>query len=616
MRNNSSCWICRVRHKKCDEAHPECQSCTTLGLSCLYSDRKPEWMDNGQLQRQTGQRLKAQVKRNARNRRGRQMIDRISQDINDDRSPPTSTSGSPLSPALNGQSTPPTNSTSESTDQTTPALRPYNLDSLNSQTSSDQNRHGRLEINNTQDVSPRDDPVASFLGTTIREPLVMQGEEDLRFLMSYKDYIFPLLHPFYHPSFFEGGHNWLLVSAMRNSESRQLIVSLTTYFFSIVPVFPGPGFQLCSKFTWAEAERQSEQAFRGMQQRVESLGQRGVSANLWESTHLLGDIMLLLEFETMTQYSQVWSIHLDAAIILFGQILSSPELESIIWRAFNPANLSAEEVGRLTPATTQSFSSSQVAFRFFSASIIIADIVSSTALEQKPRLQKHYGRLMGGSEKTSLSLRDVTGCENWVYTAIAEVVELDVWKKHAKKSGTYSLMSLVQRAGKIIEKLDIGLSGLTNDARDMKDNHSGLFGELTLLRNLHPPLDAYNIITRIWANATKLYLLVVLSGWQPESNEILELVSLNVDLLGGLRYPSWLMMLTWPFCVTACLATQGQEEEVGRLFSTTKPLSNVGGLSEAMKIAKAMWKQRGEINTESWDMAACFQSLGRVPLLI
>ncbi|KAM0294347.1 hypothetical protein ACHAPM_011314 [Fusarium culmorum] len=573
-------------------------------------------MDNGQLQRQMSQRLKIQIKRNAKNRRGRQLIDKISQEIDDSRSLPAPASDSPLSQALNGRSTPPTHSASESTDQTTPALRPCDFDSLSSQTPSDQNRHGGLEIDSTQYVSPWDNAVASFLGATTREPLMLQGEEDLRFLMAYKDYIFPLLHPFYHPSFFEGGHNWLLVSAMRNSEPRQLIVSLATYFFSIVPVFPGPAFQLCSKFTWVEAERQSEQAFKGMQQRVESLGHRGVSANLWESTHLLGDIMLLLEFETMTQYSQAWSIHLDAAIVLFEQILASPQLESIIWRAFNPANLSVEETGKLTPAMAQSFSSSQVAFRFFAANIIIADIVSSTALEQKPRLQKHYERLVSGPGKTSLSLRDITGCENWVYAGIAEVVEVDVWKKHAKKSGTFSLMTLVEQAGKIIEKLDTGLSSLSHDANDTGDNQSGLFAELTLLRNLRPPPAAYNTITRIWTNATKLYLLVVLSGWQPQSNEILDLVSLNLGLLGGLRYPSWLMTLAWPFCVTACLATQGQEVEVNRLFSTTKPLSNVGGLSEAMKIAEAMWKRRGRINTDSWDIAACFKGLDRVPLLI
>ncbi|CAJ0538612.1 Ff.00g066390.m01.CDS01 [Fusarium sp. VM40] len=381
MRNNGSCWICRVRHKKCDETHPECQNCTTLGLSCLYGDPKPEWMDNGQLQRQMSQRLKTQVKRNARNRRARQMIDKITQDLNDTRLPPSQAIVDPLSPALNGYPIPLATSTSESTDDTTPASWSHDIDSIDSLNPSQQTNSGESEINSTQDLLLPETSSKFLFGSSFRETLKVNiyGEEDVRFIMSYKDYVFPLLHPFYHPSFFEGGQNWLLVAALRNTESRQLIVSLATYFFSLVPIFPGAGFQLCSTFTWAEVQSQSEQAFKGMQHRVEILGQRGVASNLWETTHLFGDIMLLLEFETMAQHSQVWGIHLDAAIILLKQILASPQLESFVWRVpFNPATMSSQEASQLTPIGAHLFSSTQVAFRFFVAKIIIADIISSS----------------------------------------------------------------------------------------------------------------------------------------------------------------------------------------------------------------------------------------------
>ncbi|SPJ91928.1 uncharacterized protein FTOL_13582 [Fusarium torulosum] len=477
MRNNGSCWICRARHKKCDETHPACQNCTTLGLSCLYGDRKPEWMDNGQVQRQMCQRLKAQVKRNARNRRGRQMIDKITQDLNDTYLPPSQATVDASSPALNGCPVPLATSTSELADGTTPPSWSHDIDSLDSLDPSQQANSGESETNSTQDLSQPNASRKFLFGTSFRETLKVDlyGEEDLRFIMSYKDYVFPLLYPFYHPSFFEGGHNWLLVSAMRNTESRQLIVSLATYFFSLVPIFPGAGFQLCSTFTWAEVQTQSEQAFRGMQHRVEILGQQGVASNLWETTHLFGNIMLLLEFETMTQYSQVWGIHLDAAIILFKQILASPQLESFVWRVpFNPASMSSQEASQLTPTGAHLFSSTQVAFRFFAAKIIIADIISSVALEQTPRLQNYYERLMGGQEDTNLCLKDVTGCDTWVYISIAEIIELDVWKKQAKTSGNFSFMTFVQRAGKIIERLGLGLAGLSEDADATQDNHEFL----------------------------------------------------------------------------------------------------------------------------------------------
>lgn len=621
MRNNGSCWICRVRHKKCDETHPECQNCTTLGLSCLYGDPKPEWMDNGQLQRQMSQRLKTQVKRNARNRRARQMIDKITQDLNDPRLPPSQAIVGSSSPALNGYPIPLATSTSESTDDTTPASWSHDIDSIDSLNPSQQTNSGESEINSTQDLLLPETSSKFLFGSSFRETLKVNlyGEEDVRFIMSYKDYVFPLLHPFYHPSFFEGGQNWLLVAALRNMESRQLIVSLATYFFSLVPIFPGAGFQLCSTFTWAEVQSQSEQAFKGMQHRVEILGQRGVASHLWETTHLFGDIMLLLEFETMTQYSQVWRIHLDAAIILFKQILASPQIESFAWRVpFNPASMSSQEASRLTPIGAHLFSSTQVAFRFFVAKIIIADVISSVALEQIPRLQNYYEKLMNGQEDTNLSLKDVAGCETWVYLSIAEIVDLDVWKKHTKTSGNFSFMTLVQRAGKIIEKLDLGLAGLRDDADATQDNHGGqlgLFPEFTLLKNTRPPQSSYNFITRIWANSARLYLLVVLSGWQPESDEVINLVSTNLELMEGLSSPSWLTTLTWPFCVTSCLASECQEATILRLFERTKPLSNVGGLSEGMKIAKEAWKRRSSIDAE-WGLADCFKCLGSVPLLL
>ncbi|KAF4454376.1 Transcriptional regulatory protein UME6 [Fusarium austroafricanum] len=617
MRNNGSCWICRVRHKKCDETRPYCQNCVALGLTCLFGHQKPTWMDNGDLQREMSQRLKAQVKRNARNRRGRQMIDRIAQNLDDDEIGVRRDSRVALLPTPISGFAP----VSESADDTTPTSWSNNIDTVSSSLG-----HS-LHINTfgsgtaaAQEIGLCTPPERILFGGPFRETLNVNfhGEEDLRFIMSYKDYVFPLLHPFYHPSFFEGGHNWLLVAALRNSESRQLIVSLVTCFFSVVPLLPGAGYTLCSAFTWDEVQSQSEKAFKGMQNRVKALSQRGVGENLWESTHLFGDIMLLLDFETMTQYYRAWRVHLDAAIILFDQILSSPPLrEGVYWTAPDPATVSPEIVNRVLSAGGHAFSSSQASLRFFAAKVIIADIISSSALEQTPCLREYHAKLIGGEKNDNLSLKNVTGCENWVYLSIADIVELDVWKKQTKKSGTFSFMTLVQRAGKIVERLDLGLKSLSDDAGSGQD-HSlpALFSDFTLQRNMRPSQSVYNKITRIWANATRLYLIVFLSGWHPESREVIDLVSANLALLGGLERPSWLMTLAWPFCVTGCLAPESQQTSVERIFNSAKPLSNVGCLAEAMKVVQEMWNRRGTVNQEDWDMAACFQCLDSVPLLV
>ncbi|KAF5636713.1 transcriptional regulatory UME6 [Fusarium tjaetaba] len=569
-------------------------------------------MDNAEQQRQMSQRLKAQVKRNARNKRGRQMIQKITHQLDNEEFPRVEESASPPVPPPGP--TPPGITISESVDDTTPASWPSNIDSDISL--STDNRAN--DILNTVDLPLRDNPEHFLFGNTFRERLKvdLDGEEDLRFLMTYKDYVFPLLHPFYHTSLFEGGHNWLLLAAFRNPESRQLIVSLVTYFFSVVPLVPGAGYTLCASFAWEQVQKQSEQAFKGMQHRVEMLG---ATANLWERTHLFGDILLLLEFETMTQYSQAWRPHLDASIILFKQVLDSPEIKHVVWRVtFDPTQMSAEQANRVNCSDVNLFSSTQVALRFFTAKIILADIVSSSALEQAPSLIDYHEKLMSGQGETSLNMKDVTGCENWVFLSIAEAVALNAWKKETKRKGNFSFMTLVQKAGKILEKLDRGLAILNDEehrAQETTNQQGEIFAEFTLLRTMRPPRDAYYAITRVWANAAQLYLTVVLSGWHPDVSEVVDLVSANLKLLESLTTPSWLMTVAWPFCVTGCLASESHETVVEHIFSRTKPLSNVGGLIEAMKIIRKTWTQRGAL-TQEWNLAACFGRLDNIPLLV
>lgn len=51
-RSTQGCWTCRLRKKKCDENHPACFRCTSLGITCDGYGPRPFWMDRGELQRQ------------------------------------------------------------------------------------------------------------------------------------------------------------------------------------------------------------------------------------------------------------------------------------------------------------------------------------------------------------------------------------------------------------------------------------------------------------------------------------------------------------------------------------------------------------------------------------
>ncbi|KAL5363157.1 putative C6 transcription factor [Aspergillus floccosus] len=57
-RSLNGCWTCRVRKKKCDETRPVCRSCASFGLECHGYGPRPEWMDNGRLQKEQAAKFK------------------------------------------------------------------------------------------------------------------------------------------------------------------------------------------------------------------------------------------------------------------------------------------------------------------------------------------------------------------------------------------------------------------------------------------------------------------------------------------------------------------------------------------------------------------------------
>ncbi|KAM5346152.1 hypothetical protein ACJ41O_009157 [Fusarium nematophilum] len=617
-KTNAACWTCRLRHKKCDEVLPTCLNCDALEISCLYSDDKPEWMDSGRLQRERAQRVKVQVKRNAKQRRGRKLIRKITREIGESTTQDAPEYPSPLSVESSGLGTVPTgNSPTETGNAAEPESQtPNGISEPNPLC--DALRTGAV-ASELASQSPAGQLTHDFLGPPFQAALPLRNEQDLRFVASYIDYIFPMLYPCYQPSFIEGGNSWLLVLALRNRESCQLITSLSTYFLSTVPVYPGPGHRICSTFTWDELQARSELAFKGMQQEVEAVSRRGVSGNLVESIRLLANIVLLLNFETITRISQSWKHHLDAAIVLFEQILSSPGLDDDIWtQPFDPGQALLGDTPKLVPQDLYKIAASSTALRFSTGLVLIADVVSSTTLGRAPRLRQHHERLLGTVDKPRMNMKYIIGCENWVLFAITDIIELDLWKKQAKTKGAFSVLELMQRATKISQNMDERLSILadsTDDDPDRSYGIDGIFSKLNLPR--HQPLQprAYNLVSSIWANATKLYLLVVLSGWQPGSDEIVELVKRNLELFRNLPSPSWLLSLSWPFCVTSCLVAKEQESIVRGIYEEIGALRNLGSVSEVMQIAEKTWEQRGRLRSE-WDLGACFGSLGRMMLLI
>ncbi|EGV66675.1 hypothetical protein CANTEDRAFT_132931 [Yamadazyma tenuis ATCC 10573] len=51
-RSKNGCWICRIKHLKCNEARPTCSSCSRFGIACDYSSEKPLYVSDKTLRRE------------------------------------------------------------------------------------------------------------------------------------------------------------------------------------------------------------------------------------------------------------------------------------------------------------------------------------------------------------------------------------------------------------------------------------------------------------------------------------------------------------------------------------------------------------------------------------
>lgn len=70
-RSRSGCWICRIKHLKCDECKPVCANCTRFGIQCDYSAERPDYVSNKELRRQKLDSLTTKKRRTTtRHRKG------------------------------------------------------------------------------------------------------------------------------------------------------------------------------------------------------------------------------------------------------------------------------------------------------------------------------------------------------------------------------------------------------------------------------------------------------------------------------------------------------------------------------------------------------------------
>jgi hypothetical protein len=604
---SSGCWTCKVRRKGCDLDLPACGDCTTLGLECCYG-QKPAWMDGGAQQKLMAEQLKKEIKHNAAIRRAKVRMRptrRLGANLDETESPDPGLR--PSSPARYAD-----------TDSVCDPITPINTppSSIN-----DTPIAGQFDPQ-----QPGQDGDAEPSTEDISTPTAEQHDFEPGLLMSYLDFAFPILFPFYKPSVFEGGRAWLLTLAMRYPAFYHNIVGLAACFYSAVPVLLGLESDACAVKAQAELHSHMHKAVQGVQNSLADVTRKGVGHSLTENVRLLGNIVQLVNFEVVFASSENWQMHLTAAIDLFAQTIEHhgqsrqnvPLMGAIL-----------EKLRGGVPSNCSIWSSEQAALRFFAALVIYQDIIACTAREQAPILIIYYDGILSqtphAQETGLLNLENFIGCQNWVLRSIAEISALDEWKKTAKRAGMFDMMDLVRRATSIQDNLSAGTTRLDDSASAARSQvfPSPYQALETILAksNMSNGLKASQLAdqsatSKIWAHAAQVYLITVVSGWQPCNIQLRVHVAQALDLLSTIDNPSWLRTLAWPLCVTGCFATEDQETAFRNVANASGGLAMFGTLRDALAIMERVWSLRNQFDADTWDIAFCLRILGRSVLLV
>ncbi|CAO2657711.1 Nn.00g038370.m01.CDS01 [Neocucurbitaria sp. VM-36] len=590
----NGCWTCRLRRKKCDENHPICDACAALHIVCHFDQTKPEWMNGGVRQEEMAERVKREVKEKAQLRREERAVhvpvDQAS--ISDT----TTNQGAKLP-------------------QNLPKCLPNPICDLRK--TPDTQGDGMESYPGVGIISLQSGSDCMLLSGDTRDNMALGGSYTILF-MFYHEHLLPFLFPFYRPSVFEGGKAWIMEMMMKSPVIRQTAFCQSSYFLSLARGTAD------NDAHWETVLAQTQEAFGMLRKALQIIDSAGIAEHLHGAVRILASIMQVQRFEIAVLSFDNCQAHLNAALAIFKQLLASA---TVVAPACPKSSFNAVMNGLgpsswiPTAPSVQVPSAEQEAFRFSSALLVLDDIIASTVLQEPPKLYEYHRSLLGDFDDTEpiIKLEAIVGCQNWVLLQIGEIAMLDVWKQQCKQAELLDVMELVRRAAVIKTTLEAHLTQLETIPMQASNDNCSVLDVFTTDHGQYRRTIANQstLVTRVWAHAALIYLFVVVSGWQPASDDIRYHVSRIVELLmHQISPPALLRGMVWPFCVAGCLAEPLHEVHFRGMVEALQPPGVFGTVRKALQIMDNVWRNRDAGDTVSRDLATCFRSQGDLVLLV
>lgn len=210
--------------------------------------------------------------------------------------------------------------------------------------------------------------------------------------MTYLDYVFPFLFPFYRPPMLDGG----LIALLRDNKALfHTVMSLSSYFFTLILANATPGrHETCKLFVWDKLAGHMDIAIKSMQEAMEAFNRQGTRATLLCRARVMESIIQLMVFEVVMARTPECDVHLSAAITLFKEIFEEfgltegrPDLRKVILAMDKPSWTTGVSERRV-------WNTDQTTFRFFVAFLLYADILFSVSLKRSPSLGEYHAHLI------------------------------------------------------------------------------------------------------------------------------------------------------------------------------------------------------------------------------
>ncbi|KAG6053820.1 hypothetical protein E4U17_004320 [Claviceps sp. LM77 group G4] len=504
----------------------------------------------------------------------------------------------------------------------------------------DPSTHSQDHDRNISDSGGTDDVVLSSStppGNLQHGPqVVFMREEDfqnrsetdnLHLVITYLDHVFPHLFPHYRPLILKGGRDWILDILQRNKVVYRTAISLASYFSAVLLATDAASAQVSC--TNPVMDQLGDQLERGLEELTAEMCTLNASKAGFDRKGGLGVMqsllqMLILKVVTSNRRKD-WQTHLDAVIALFEKVVPNPHnwtemLQSPRYPRWPPRVVAARKPPRDTD---------QTALRFFTASLLYMDVISSVTLGRVPRLARYQEGIMPSCARQPidecapsagpLSMDAFFGLPNWVLQLLGNIAALDSWKKVQIQRGCLSNRELLVRAKVISDGIQASL-----DLLEKQKDVPRLEVAAASLPPLTPLVTDPDMVCRpeneflfqaIWLLATLSYLHVVTSGWRLTNPGIRLSVSKVMHLLSWLQNGPKLRTLAWPVCVCGCLCPQNDEPVYRSAVRRLGAVHLFGMLSEAEEVMERVWSLRGQLD-ESWDVARCLNVLGHEVLFI